>query len=91
MKANVHPLNVRRSFGMPLDKLDSYEGIKAIAQMLRQWERLKKENTFTAMAKKVNLHPKTIANIASEATHSPRLHTILAIMVGLGFSLVRFE
>jgi DNA-binding phage protein len=79
-------------FSVPLDKLDTYHGVKLVAGLLRKWERKNvKENTFKNLAKKVDLSPQTVARIASEDTKSPRLHTILMIMKGIGFSAVRFE
>lgn len=79
------------AFTMRIDKLDSYEGRKAIARLMRNWERSNKEHTFKLLARKANLSPTTVSNIASETTVYPRLHTILAILFALGFSLVRFE
>jgi hypothetical protein len=81
----------KRVFAIPLDKLDSFEGRKKIAQLLRTWERSSKENTYGKMARKVGLCSSTVANIASETTVYPRMHTILCIMGGLGFTAVRFE
>jgi DNA-binding phage protein len=78
-------------FKMPLEKLDSFEGIKAISSLLREWERAKKENTFKGLAQKVGLHRKTVQRLAARETFSPRLHTLLACMSGVGFTMVRFD
>lgn len=80
-------------FSLPIDQLDSYHGRKKIAEMLRAWylQEPRKAFTWKNFARKVSLSPRTVSRIASEDTKSPQLHTILMIMRGLGFSLVRFE
>lgn len=81
----------RPAFVMSIDKLDSYEGRKAIARLMRNWERSSKENTFKLLARRATLSPTTVSKIASETTVYPRIHTVLRIMFALGFSMVRFE
>lgn len=81
----------RAVLAMRLDQLDSYEGRRAIARLVRDWEHAAKENTFTAMSKRAGLTATTISRIASETTIYPRLHTILAILAAIGFTAVRFE
>lgn len=81
----------RKAFSIPLDKLDSYEGVKLVSMMLRKWKMENKGRTFKELAKAVALHPTTVARLASGDTKAPRLHTILMVMKGLGFSAVRFE
>lgn len=76
---------------MPLHEVDSYRGRKALARLLRDWGRESKENTFKSLAKKQGLQPKTVAKIASETTKWPRIHTILAIWSGIGFTMLRLE
>lgn len=77
---------------MPLDDLDSYRGRKALARMLRDWAKEnRKEHTFNSLASRKGLHPKTVANIASETTKWPRIHTILAIWSGIGFTMLRLD
>lgn len=88
---NIVNFTPKKALTIPLDKLDSFEGIKMMARMLRQWERESNEHTFKNFAKMVGLYPTTIARLASEDTKAPRLHTILMIMKGLGFNAVRFE
>jgi DNA-binding phage protein len=85
------PNRTAKVFTMPLAKLDSFEGIKAISQLLREWERARKENTYKSLAGKVGLHRKTVERLAGRETMSPRLHTLLAVMTGMGFTAVRFE
>lgn len=81
----------RNSLSVPLDKLDSFEGVSLIARLLREWERESSTHTFKGLAKMVGLTPTTVARLASGDTKAPRLHTILMIMKGLGFSAVRFD
>jgi len=88
---NVVQLRRVTAFAMPLNQLDSYEGRKALARLIREWERKEKGNTYKLLAARANLGPHTVARIASETTVFPRMHTILAIMVALGFTAVRFE
>lgn len=90
-ESNVLPFRKVTSFAMPLNRLDSYEGRKALARLIREWEREKPEHTYKLLAKRANLTPPTVSKIASETTVYPRLHTILSIMVALGFTAVRFE
>ena len=88
-EVQLHPTVV--AFTIPLDKLDSYEGVRLVAKLLNQWERRAKTNTFKALAAKVGLYHQTVSKIANRDTKAPRLHTILMIMKGIGFSAVRFE
>ena len=81
----------RVAMTMRLDQLDSWEGRRKISNLIREWERADKANTYTALSKRVALTPTTISRIASNTTVYPRLHTILAILMGLGFQAVRFE
>lgn len=78
-------------FKIPLAKLDSFEGIKAVAELMRKWERKNKENTFKLLAIKANLSKTTVLRIKDRVTMLPRLHTILSILGALGFSMVRFD
>jgi DNA-binding phage protein len=80
-----------KAVSIPLNKLDSFEGRRMIARLLRTWEKEAKTNTFKSLADRVGLHRRTVQKIASEVTMWPRLHTILAIMGGIGFTAVRFE
>lgn len=92
MSGEVYQLapNVK-AFTVPLDSLDSYEGVKLVARLMRQWERSHKDNTFKKFAAQANLAPGTVTRLASEQTKAPRMHTILMCMKALGFSAVRFE
>lgn len=82
-----------QSFGLPIDQLDSYHGRRKIANLLRSWHlsEPRKLHTWDSFARRVGLSPKTVSKIASEDTKAPRLHTILMVMRGLGFSFVRFD
>lgn len=80
-----------KAFAVALDQLDSYQGVKLVAKLMRQWERSQKENTFKLLAARATLTPTTVQRLASETTKSPRLHTVLMIMKALGFVAVRFE
>lgn len=95
VKNNVVSFPAAKAFSMPLDQLDSYQGRRAIARLLREWlngpGKDGRKRTMYQLAQKANLHHNTVARIASETTKWPRLHTILALMAGLGFSAVRFE
>ncbi len=77
-------------FEIPLDKLDSSQGRKAVARLMRRWERESKLNTFRLLSKRTSLCYKTICNVASEETKWPRFHTMIAIMSGIGFNRVVF-
>lgn len=78
---------------MAIDKLDSYEGRKTIARMLREWHmrQPRREHTWAQFTRGLALTPETISRLASEDTKAPRLHTVLMAMKGLGFAFVRFE
>jgi len=94
VKNNVVPLR-RQAFTMPLDQLDSYQGRRAIAKLLREWLKGRDEEgkmrTINTLATRANLNHTTVSRIADETTKWPRLHTILSIMAGIGFTAVRFE
>ena len=80
------------AFTMPLHKLDSFEGIKAISKLMRDWQKMdRKTRTWNKLATKAGISQHTVSNLASHTTKAPRLHTLLAIMSALGFTAVRFE
>lgn len=82
----------QRMFTIPLHKLDSFEGIKIISRMMREWQKVdKKKRTWNKMSTMTGLSHTTISNLASHTTKAPRLHTLLAVMGALGFKMVRFE
>ncbi len=94
-KSNIVNIPRRRIFTMPLDQLDSYQGRRAIAKLLREWlqghDGEGKKRTINTLASRAKLNHTTVSRIADETTKWPRLHTILSIMAGLGFKAVSFE
>jgi hypothetical protein len=89
--ANVVQLRARSPIAIPLGKLDSYDGVRLVARVLREWEREAKENTFKKLASRANLWPTTVRRLASGDTKVPRLHTVLSVLGAVGYTAVRIE
>ena len=89
--AKVVPLHKPAAVVLPLDSLDSFQGVKKISSLIRQWERSNKANTYNIMAKRANLCSETVRRLASGDTKAPRLQTCLCVLKALGFAVVRFE
>jgi hypothetical protein len=89
----VRAVRTVEAFGLSIDQLDSYQGRKKIASLLRTWHvrQPRQEHTWVAFARGLTIGSDTVSKIASETTVAPRLHTILQCMKGLGFAFVRFE
>jgi len=93
MSAQIIPIvKGRRALVLQLDQLAGYEGVKILSGLIREYLMDPSHNgTFKNLARKANLTPTTVSNIASGHTKAPRMNTCIMMFKALGFSAVRLD
>jgi hypothetical protein len=88
------PFTGRRMLHLSLDQLVGFEGVKILAELIRQWHltrEAEKGHELRYLARKANLTPRTVSRIMNRETRAPRMLTCIMLFKALGFSAVRFE
>jgi hypothetical protein len=95
MSTNVVSLPKQYSIftrSLSIKQLLGHEGVKLLATEIRFWHLSDtKNNTLKSLAHKANLSPTTVSKIMDETTRFPRKDTMLMILVGMDYTMVKFE